>query len=244
MSFRVDKLKKTGQFKNCRALLFDFGGTLDSDGGHWLDRFYALYAQFRPNLSQDETKRVFYHADKVCCEDPAVNRMGLRELMTYHINLQFRALSIEDPVMAETVTDRFCTETERYLRRNTLLLNRLQRRYKLGVISNFYGNVPIICREAGIDALCEVILDSVRVGLNKPDARIFHIALNKLKFTPEQVGFVGDSFTKDILPAKKIGMRTVWLKGTYPYIPDNIDTPERFVDATITALTELDELVL
>jgi len=239
-----DTLRKTGQFENCRALLFDFGGTLDSDGGHWLDRFYALYAQFKPDLSQDEIKRIFYHADKVCCEDPAVNRMGLRELMSYHINVQFQALSCQDNALIETVTDCFCTETEQYLQRNTFLLGRLQRRYKLGIISNFYGNVPNICHETGIDELCDVILDSVRVDINKPDPKIFHIALNKLKLPPEQVGFVGDSFCNDILPAKKIGMQTFWLKGTYPYIPDDIEAPERFIDTTITALTELEDLLL
>jgi len=224
--------------------LFDFGGTLDSDGGHWLDRFYALYAQFIPNLSQDEIKRVFYHADRVCCADPSVNRMGLRALMTYHIQIQFQALALQDRTRVETVADCFCMETERCMRRNTVILSRLQRRYKLGIISNFYGNVSIICREAGIETLCDVILDSVRVGFDKPQPQIFYLALDTLNLPPEQVIFVGDSFVKDILPAKKIGMRTVWLKGTYPYIPNHIKAPERFMDTTITALTELEELLL
>jgi len=27
------------------AYFFDFGGTLDADGGHWLDRFYRIYEE-------------------------------------------------------------------------------------------------------------------------------------------------------------------------------------------------------
>jgi len=173
-----------------------------------------------------------------------VNRMGLRALMIYHINVQFQALSLQDRALAETLADCFCTETERYLRRNTLILKRMQRRYKLGIISNFYGNLPVICREAEIEPLCDIILDSVRVGFDKPEPQIFYLALEALKMTPEQVVFTGDSFCKDILPAKTIGMRTVWLKGTYPYIPDDVKLPEQYIDATITDLTELEELLL
>ena len=42
---------KTRLFPHCEAILFDFGGTLDSDGEHWLDPFYELYER------QDSTFR-------------------------------------------------------------------------------------------------------------------------------------------------------------------------------------------
>ena len=84
-------------FRDCKAVLFDFGGTLDSDGGHWLDRFYELYDQACLRVAKEEIKRAFYDADDICCEDPRVNSLGLRPLMNFHVHLQFKILGIKDP---------------------------------------------------------------------------------------------------------------------------------------------------
>jgi len=78
----------------CKAILFDFGGTLDSDGEHWLDRFYELYEMAGLDLPRHEIKRVFYSADERCCEDPRVNELGLRPLMGHHVHLQFLDLGL------------------------------------------------------------------------------------------------------------------------------------------------------
>jgi len=51
------------------------------------------------------------------------------------------------------------------------------------------------------------------VGLKKPDPKLFGLALERLKLPAESVAFVGDSFERDILPAKALGMQTFWLIG-------------------------------
>jgi hypothetical protein len=50
---------KTLIFDSCKALLLDFGGTLDSDGKHWLDRFIRLYKQNGLDVAPEDIKRVF-----------------------------------------------------------------------------------------------------------------------------------------------------------------------------------------
>lgn len=102
-----------GQFQDCRAILLDFGGTLDSDGEHWLDRFYALYewAGLR-HVGPNEIKRAFYHADSLCHGNPQVVYGGLRHLMRYHVGLQFQALNLEDSEKEEAMVEAFCTKSE------------------------------------------------------------------------------------------------------------------------------------
>jgi len=46
----------------------------------------------------------------------------------------------------------------------------------------------------------------------KPDPAIFHAALKALGTAPEQTAMVGDSMTKDMAPAHRIGMRTVFFR--------------------------------
>lgn len=223
----------------CKAILFDFGGTLDSDGEHWLDRFYDLYERAGLDLPRHEIKRVFYSADERCCEDPRVNELGLRPLMRHHVHLQFLGLGLKDPGKERELVDRFCTKTEDILRRNTQLLDCLSRRYKLGVVSNFYGNVDALCREAELAEYLDVILDSTRVGVSKPSPEIFRIAMEKLGVMPNETIFVGDSYERDMMPSRQLGMKTVWMKGPNPRLPEG---PE-MVDRVISNLPQLVEVI-
>jgi putative hydrolase of the HAD superfamily len=223
----------------CTAILFDFGGTLDSDGGHWLDRFYALYDEAGPRLPADEVKRAFYRADAACEQDPEVNRMGLRALMRLHVRLQFEGLGVRNPERERRMVERFCEPMEAVLRRNAAVLRRMSRARRLGVVSNFYGNVDVLCREAGLAESLEVVVDSARVGVRKPDCAIFLIALDGLGATADRVLFVGDSPERDLRPAQRLGMRTVWLKGPAARPPQDTVTP----DAVIATLPELEALV-
>ena len=51
------------------------------------------------------------------------------------------------------------------------------------------------------------------VGVRKPDPAIFALGVEALGLRPEEVLVIGDSYKKDILPARSLGCRTAWLKG-------------------------------
>lgn len=227
------------RFRDCGGILFDYGGTLDSDGEHWLDRFYRLYRDFRISIPPEEIKRVFYLADEACCADPEVNEFGLRPLMELHVRRQFDALGMEGEELASDIAAAFCRESERFMSRNAGLLKRLRERFRLGVVSNFYGNVPVICRDGGLADSLETILDSTRFGKAKPEPEIFLAALYKIGLPPCDVVFVGDSYERDMIPARRLGMKAVWLKGPNPRRPPNADP----VDAFITNLTQLESII-
>lgn len=224
----------------CKAILFDFGGTLDSDGEHWLDRFYELYQRAGLDIPRHEIKRVFYSADEKCCADPEVNGMGLRALMRHHVRLQFAGLNMKDPRKEGELVERFCAGTEGILRRNARLLGRLNRIYRLGVVSNFYGNVETLCQEAGLSEFLHVILDSTRIGFSKPSVEIFRIAVERLDVMPEETIFVGDSYERDMVPSRRLGMKTVWMRGPNPRLGES---PE-MVDRVISNLPQLEKVVL
>jgi putative hydrolase of the HAD superfamily len=159
--------------------------------------------------------------------------------MTHHIRLQFRQLGIADTAAMATMVESFCRKTTHYLHRNAGILSRLRNRFRMGVVSNFYGNVGTLCREAGLSESLNAILDSNRVGVGKPDPAIFRMALDRLDLPPENVIFVGDSYEQDMIPARKVGLKTVWLKGPNPRIPADA-TP---VDAVIEGLAELERRI-
>jgi putative hydrolase of the HAD superfamily len=88
--------------------------------------------------------------------------------------------------------------------------------YQLAVVSNATGTVAQQLEEHGIcsvtgDELPRVgmIVDSHQVGIEKPDPRIFHLALEALGVDPARSLYVGDTVKFDVLGAQAAGLHPV-----------------------------------
>ena len=222
-------------FSQISALLFDLGGTLDGEGLHWLDRFYTLYEETGLSIPREHVKEAFFYADGLCYADPGVNELGLRALIKLHVKIQMERLGIREATVAEKLAHGFCANMEGHFKRNLPVLLKLHRTYRLGVITNYYGNAEMILHEAGFGPILDVILDSTRIGLSKPDQALFTMALSQLGVAAEHAVFVGDSYERDMVPAHAAGMKTIWIPGPCPRF-----TPEPGV--VTTTINQLDEL--
>ena len=217
------------------GILFDYGGTLDGPGSHWLDRMVELYREAGVELPFERIKDAFYRADEAAYGDPTVADMSLAELMDFHVGAQLGGLGVEDPALRRQVATAFVRRSERALARSRAVLTRLAGSHRLGVVSNFYGNVHRILADAGIAPLLTTVADSQRVGWRKPDPRIFAHALNGLGTEPSATLHVGDSYARDVRAAKAVGLRTAWVAW-----PDaRALAPEPAADLTIVSLEEL-----
>ena len=117
------------------------------------------------------------------------------------------------------------------------ILEELQRRYKLAVVSNLGipEVLPISLEKFGIKQYFDVVLASGSVGYRKPSPVIFNEALKALGTTPEETVFVGDSLYHDVKGAKTVNMKTIWLKRSDHHGEIITATP----DKTINSLEEL-----
>jgi HAD superfamily hydrolase (TIGR01509 family) len=113
-----------------------------------------------------------------------------------------------DPVQ---VAARFRADALAVVERNRPILERLGAHYRLGIVSNFTGNLEPCLRDLGLRRYFTVVADSTVVRIAKPDPRIFTGVLTELHATPERAWMVGDNFETDIRPAGALGMRTCWL---------------------------------
>lgn len=89
------------------------------------------------------------------------------------------------------------------------LIRSLRPRYRTALLSNAWDNLrQAMERDWGIaDAFDELII-SAEVGLAKPDARIYHLALERLNVAPPEAVFV-DDFVDNVAAAQKLGLHTV-----------------------------------
>jgi putative hydrolase of the HAD superfamily len=192
------------------AILLDYGGTLDGDAQHWFDHFVRLYDEAGTALPYAALKEAFYAADAALARDPDIRTFGLERMVRTHVDLQLRHLQHTDAVLAQHLAEAFIADTRTAWNRNRPMLQRLARRFRLGVVSNSYGNMPPLLAEADL-APFEVVLDSALVGIAKPDPALYALASTRLALAPAAILHVGDSWERDVVPAHAVGMRTAWL---------------------------------
>lgn len=194
------------------AVLFDFGGTLDADGIPWKERVYRLFVEAGVAVERARFDPVFYTADDalVGAVPPTLSFADTVGRLATGVA---DGLGVADRAVAAGVARRFLEAARERLGENAALLRRLAGRHRLGIVSNFYGNLERVCDDAGIRPLFGAVVDSTRAGCAKPDPRIFRQALETLGVAPGAATFVGDSLPRDMAGARGVGMRHVWLVG-------------------------------
>jgi len=81
----------------------------------------------------------------------------------------------------------------------------------VGCVSNADGTVDRLLAEAGLAGHLAFIVDSGAVGIEKPDPRIFAIALEKAGVSPAEAMYVGDVYAVDVVGARRAGIEPVLL---------------------------------
>jgi putative hydrolase of the HAD superfamily len=204
------------------AILFDFGGTLDNDGTDWFTRIYHLVSSYVDDLDRDGFAQFADVAAKeiAAMEDTGkltMDQTAHRFCLQIHKKLNngfgcnvSKKASQWDPA---AVAEQFVVEARGYLQRNRELMGRLHGRYRLGCISNNWGNTAGWCRQFELHDYFDTMVDSAVVGSSKPEKKIFQVALDELQLGAEQCVYVGDNYVWDVLGSHNAGMKPVWITG-------------------------------
>lgn len=87
----------------------------------------------------------------------------------------------------------------------------LAQRWRLGVVSNANGTVRALLTRVGLASRFEVIVDSHEEGIEKPDPRLFRIALERMGARAEETAYVGDIYHVDVVGARAAGLHPILL---------------------------------
>lgn len=110
--------------------------------------------------------------------------------------------------------------------------------YKLGIIANQKLGTAERLESWGLRQYFEVIVASAEIGYAKPDKAIFEKAFELARCTAAESMMVGDRLDNDIIPAKSLGMKTVWIKnGLAQY--QSVELGEGVADFQIHSLSEI-----
>lgn len=173
--------------ENIEWIFFDLGSTLVDESKAYEERLKTVAETAKVSYEYVyQTALAFYQE----------NKKGDLETM--------KLLNVEKPKWSKEVEILYC-ETEECLRR-------LSEKYNIGVIANQSLGTEKRLKEFGILQYINLVIASAEEGIAKPDRRIFEIALNRANCKPQHAVMVGDRIDNDIVPAKELGMKTIWIK--------------------------------
>jgi putative hydrolase of the HAD superfamily len=182
-----------------RAVIFDFGGVFDSRH-ETLEGFQDAAARYRLDLpafydrlyggdawqqakigvitGQDYWRRVMLDLG----HDPSEDVSAFRETL-------FAGHELDGAVVA--------------------LAERLRARLPLGLLSNATDELEMLLeKQYGIHHLFDVVVNSARAGVAKPDPRAYQLVLDGLGVAPEEALFVDDK-PRNIRAAEELGITSV-----------------------------------
>ncbi len=220
-----------------KSLLFDYGGTLDADGTTWLERFHLIYEEAGLNIPRNRFDRAFYDSDDNLHVRHALKGLDLAQTVRLQVEDVIKALGIHaEAGLIEPIVSRFVADCRGQFNRLTPVLERLSKRYRLGIVSNFYGNLDGILAAEGLRPLFCVVADSGVLGVTKPEAAIFLHAAKSVEASPADCVMIGDSVTRDMKGAAGVGMkRALVVAGS--------TVPDVGQDWTIRSVVELEAVL-
>ena len=207
-----------------KVLFFDVGYTFVNEDVVWEKRCHE-------QAETDEAKKLgltakdIYHEIEIATVSrkpqfrTVINKFGFKEVAPYRTELE---------IMYEDAP---------------AVIKALAQKYELGIIANQLDGLKERLEAFGLLQYFTYIVSSWDVKVMKPDIRIFEYALGKANCKPQEACMIGDRLDNDVLPAKSLGMKTVWIKQGFGALQKPA-TKDEEPDYTIEKLPALLEIFI
>ena len=214
-----------------QGIIFDYGGTIDTNSRHWSEVLWEGYQQVGIPVSKEEFRTSYVAAERALARHPYIEpHHDFHYLLKIKCDIETSDLvergvwSIgeeERKALSDKVADYCYQYVLEILKTSRPIIEKLAKKFPLVLVSNFYGNIETILADFKLQYF-QHIIESAVVGVRKPDPQIFQLGVDAFRqvtkkseteLPAKDILVVGDSFSKDIEPATKIGCQTVWIKG-------------------------------
>ncbi|MBR1594862.1 MAG: HAD family hydrolase [Alloprevotella sp.] len=240
------------KFTDIKTVIFDYGGTLDTNSRHWANVLWEAYQHVCFPMTEEQFREAYVFGERALAKAPIVKpdddffHLLLKKVEVEIEWLEFNGtLKINGLQQQAFILDiaKYCNELVlRNMEQTKNVLEQLKKKYNFILVSNFYGNIHTVLKTYGIDSYFPEIVESSVVGVRKPDPRIWEIGVERAGCKAEECVVVADNFKKDIAPAHSIGCRTIWLKGEGWLKEEEADMS--IPDAVVTDLKDVPALLL
>ncbi|GHV59251.1 hypothetical protein FACS1894182_13060 [Bacteroidia bacterium] len=205
-----------------KGLLLDYGGTIDTNGKHWAEVLWDAYVTQGIPVTKPAFREAYIYGERYLATHPVIRPSdSFHDVLMAKTRLQIQWLIDNGFLIKNAQSSAYslaisnhCYTFARIVSKNSAqILQKLASQFSLGLVSNFYGNLETVLNEFELLSCFQSIVESAVVNVRKPDPAIFRRGVQALDAKPEEIVVIGDSYSKDILPAHALGCRTIWLRG-------------------------------
>lgn len=227
-----------------RAVFFDAGNTLLRMD---YEAVALRLAQHGVRVEPDAVERAEWRARVRLDDEWLATRVSTESHETglRYLALMLEALGIADPGLVAAVAEWRSAYnppvglwTRAAMRAHEAVALARDAGARTAVISNSNGSVRGLLDRLDLTRSLDFVLDSSEVGVEKPDPRIFELALARAGVGAGEAGYVGDLYSVDVLGARSVGLRAVlldpggcWGARDCPQAPDALTAVRRLLDA-------------
>ena len=228
-------MKNSHELQSIRAILFDAGGTLIHLDSSRICNLLRL--QFSIEMALDQFPRAQSLAMARVAELVEAGAGSTEQLKREFYTTLLPEIGVSKDKLSDAVECAFKLAREEMLwgqaeEATAPVLNELKRRgYILGVVSNSDGRIEAAFEQAGLTSYFDFYIDSFIVGIEKPDPRIFRLAIERAGVHADGAAYVGDLYPVDVVGARSAGL--------VPILYDPFDLNRGADCLTIRSISEL-----
>lgn len=232
-----------------KGLLFDYGGTIDTNGIHWAVVLKNSYQHYGLEVPEELFSQAYTFGERsLALQALVVPEHNFLDVLRLKVRQQFQFLNeqgfetnSEAIEMIAAHCNEFAADTISVTRQT---LEELSKDFPMVMVSNFYGNLRTVMKDFNLLHLFDEVIESAVVGCRKPDPQIYQMGVDSLGFAPAECMVIGDTFGKDIVPGKAVGCQTIWLKCQgWEEDPQKITATGIVSDYTITDFAAIPAIV-
>jgi FMN phosphatase YigB (HAD superfamily) len=199
-----------------KGILLDYGGTIDTNGLHWANVLWESYQHNQVRVDRDAFSKAYTFGERALALNPIIKPHHVfYDVLFLKVEQQFNFLKENGYQVEDSKIESIARECNQFahttVEKAIPALAGLAKDYPIVMVSNFYGNIKNVLQDFGIGDYFHSVVESAVVGVRKPDPQIYQLGIDILGFAPAECVVIGDSYSKDIMPAKHLGCKAVWL---------------------------------
>lgn len=219
------------------AVIFDVGDTLVSYVPSIKDQYaQRMKAYFGMSMSESMLQKMIDAAKQAEYQQLMREWLGAPRMEdTPYLRMQIKAALRATALLEETeeLVDRFMDNPLSYDGKNVLpgvtdVLRTLKENgVRMGIVSNDAPKLREFLSERRLLEYFDTVVISGEEGIEKPDPRIMHLAMQRMAVSGERTLYVGDH-PFDVLCAKHAGMDCAWIASKEMSLPHGMDVKEDY----------------
>lgn len=213
---------------------------------HWANVLWGAYQNNQVKIDKEAFASAYKFGERALAIHPIIEPHHVfYDVLFLKVEQQFGYLRENGYEPDSQAIEAIARECDRVARTNVEkaapILEALAQNYPLVMVSNFYGNLNSVLKEFGIAHYFQSVVESAVVGVRKPDPAIWQLGVEAQGLLPHECAAVGDSYSKDILPAKATGCKVIWLN--VQGFEDTTETQVSVADAEITDFAQVADII-